>query len=309
MTPIVKTASGSPPADFIAYLSQNPAMAWVLIALLSLITLTLLYKFIRSGSSSVSPSLGLKRWLKGREIKAKILGNEISVSADATPDTPPPIIGPTPCSPPSPDNSSSLASPIPESFYEAVLDYGDYREELRDEEDRKIEAIIHRAREITRTYKDDFIAQMKLLNHELYSKTRGSMSDGRDHHFNTICRGELQVLLPKELLDIFDKNHFYLMDATQYKEEMETHFHRIKRLVYAAFGADWYHPDYSLVQFQSAMEDNIDRGLRGHMNLMLKYRQLSNQRLAAKERTRTLCREARDHIRKYGSLPEGCRSE
>jgi hypothetical protein len=297
LTPQPTAAPSS--TDFLTFLNLHPVITWILVALLALIVLTILFKIATAGS----PSTGaIKRWFKGRSLKAKVPGVEISIGPDESIDA-----AATP--PHSPSDTYDDPPQLPvvaDGLYEAILDFGDYRDKLRDEEMEQLAAITHRAREITRVYKDDFVAQMKLLNHELYSRAKGPMSDSRDHHFNTICRGEIQMLLTKELLDIFDKNHFFLMGETQYREEMETHFHRIKRLVFAAFGEDWYHPDYSLAQFQEAMEVNIGRGMQAHMNLMLKYKQLSNQRIDVKERTRRLSKEARDHIRRFGCLPNGC---
>jgi hypothetical protein len=264
------------------------------------VVLTLLYKIITAGRDKKAEG-AFKRWFKNRSVRAKAFGGEIEIGPDKS------SAGDLP--EPGAEDKVPVLHPVQDHLYEAILDYGDYRDKLRDEEEEQVDKITHRARELTRIYKDDFIAQMKLLNHELYTKAKGPMNDGRDHHFNTICRGEIQMLLTKELLDIFDKNHFFLMGEVQYKEEMESHFHRIKRLVYAAFSQDWYHPDYSLAEFQAAMEANIDRGMRAHMALMLKYKQLSNQKLDIKERTRRLSKEAREHIRRYGCLPDGCSEE
>jgi hypothetical protein len=182
--------------------------------------------------------------------------------------------------------------------------YADYLIRLKEIEYEELDGLQQDVREITRLYKDDFIAQMKMVNQLVYSKIVGPNKPARDCHFNTICNGEIQIIIMKQLLDIFDRGHLNEMPDIEYINTTKDHFERIKLMIYGAFADDWYHQFYPFEIFQEEVEANIDRGLRNHMVLMNKYRSLLNQKKHIRSETKRKASDARECMRNTGKLPD-----
>jgi hypothetical protein len=126
---------------------------------------------------------------------------------------------------------------------------------------------------------------------------------GGDWHFNTICDGKVQVVLPRLLLGIFDRNHMREMSADVYRKTMLANYDYVKRQVFTLLAKDWRHPDYTFEDFMKGLEHNDDRGIDGFMWLMDKYRDLSDERKAIKLRTQEQVVSAVDHIEDHGEIP------
>lgn len=193
------------------------------------------------------------------------------------------------------------------AFNDMAFDYADYVVRLKDREVELLDEVKQNAREATRRHVDDFIAQIKGLNHEYYNVAIGSKTImQRDTHFNTIVRGDVKLMLTKQLLDIFDRNHLLAMDDTEYKNVMVANYHRVKRLVYASLSEDWNHPAYSFDVFQLGMEEFSARGERDFLLLMERFRNLAKNRREVKEETKKKARDVRLYAKTHGCLPDSC---
>jgi hypothetical protein len=179
-----------------------------------------------------------------------------------------------------------------------------YVHDLMENEQAELDRVKEDAREYTRQHVADFIAQITEMNHRIYQvKTGHPIPMGGDWHFNTICDGKVQVVLPRLLLGIFDRNHMREMSADVYRKTMLANYDYVKRQVFTLLAKDWRHPDYTFEDFMKGLEHNDDRGIDGFMWLMDKYRDLSDERKAIKLRTQEQVVSAVDHIEDHGEIP------
>ena len=191
---------------------------------------------------------------------------------------------------------------------ELAFDIGDYISKINRAEWQRIDELSATARDFTRIHVADTVVQFRELNHmefNLAMKT-GVTSPLRDEHFNSIAGGRLTLNLMKELMDIYDRNHF--MDhpsEAAYNSTMTANYERIKRMVYMTVADGWTNEAYTAEQFVEALDRNQNRGYSDFMALMDKYRTLAQSSKVVKLETEAKIVETRSYVREHLRLPDG----
>lgn len=185
---------------------------------------------------------------------------------------------------------------------ELVFTYADYIWDLKDEEHESLNSITKEAREYTKRHVTDTLTQFRAMNGNLLREHRQDPR-AQDMYFNVLSRGDVANLLTRELMEVYESNHFLEMTDLEYDKRMKANYERIKHLVVDAFVTSWAHPDYPPTAFIEVLEDNQERGSADFMNLMGHYKALAKKRQLLRERIKRQAKMVREYIKANGSLP------
>lgn len=187
-----------------------------------------------------------------------------------------------------------------------IFSYADYIWDMKDDEHNTLDSITKEAREYTKRHVADTLTQFRALNGNLFREQRQDPR-AQDLYFNILTRGDIANLLTRELMEVYEANHFLEMTDLEYEKRMNANYERIKHLVVDAFVNSWVHPDYPPTAFITIMEEKQERGYSDFMNLMGQYKSLAKKKQVLKEKIKVQARMAREYIREHGRIMEdGC---